>query len=94
MRGEDFQEGMIDDHSSVEAVRDHYDRLTVFYRALWGDHIHHGYWENDESPARAQVKLGGLTPKAQWSTACLRQGRLDGSQGKRRVDAHRAGHSW
>ncbi|HEX8652831.1 MAG TPA: methyltransferase domain-containing protein [Pyrinomonadaceae bacterium] len=57
MRGEGFQEGMTDDHSSVEAVRDHYDRLSVFYRALWGDHIHHGYWENNESPARAQVKL-------------------------------------
>jgi tocopherol O-methyltransferase len=57
MRGEDFQEGMIEDHFSVEAVRDHYDRLSVFYRALWGDHIHHGYWEDGESTARAQVKL-------------------------------------
>ena len=42
---------------SVDAVRDHYDRLSVFYRALWGEHIHHGYWEDGESPARAQVKL-------------------------------------
>jgi tocopherol O-methyltransferase len=43
--------------SEVDAVRDHYDRISVFYRALWGDHIHHGYWENSESPERAQVKL-------------------------------------
>src|SRR5918998_649666 len=41
----------------IEAVRDHYDRLSVFYRALWGDHIHHGFWENNESPKVAQVKL-------------------------------------
>jgi tocopherol O-methyltransferase len=43
--------------SEVDAVRDHYDRISVFYRALWGDHIHHGYWENSESPKVAQVKL-------------------------------------
>lgn len=41
----------------VSAVRDHYDRISVFYRAFWGDHIHHGYFEDHESPARAQVKL-------------------------------------
>lgn len=43
--------------TEVDAVRDHYDRISVFYRALWGDHIHHGYWENGESPKIAQVKL-------------------------------------
>jgi tocopherol O-methyltransferase len=48
---------MIEDNFSVEAVREHYDRLSVFYGALWGEHIHHGYWENGESPARAQEKL-------------------------------------
>lgn len=57
MRVEDFQEDMIEDNFSVEAVRDHYDRLSVFYGALWGEHLHHGYWENGESPARAQEKL-------------------------------------
>lgn len=45
------------DHLDIDAVRDHYDRISVFYRALWGDHIHHGYWEHDESPEEAQVKL-------------------------------------
>ncbi len=38
-------------------VREHYDRLSVFYHRLWGEHIHHGYWENGESPAQAQDKL-------------------------------------
>jgi tocopherol O-methyltransferase len=45
------------DENLVAAIRDHYDRISVFYRALWGDHIHHGYWEDGESPAEAQVKL-------------------------------------
>ena len=53
------------------AVREHYDRLTIFYRTLWGEHIHHGFWEDSESPAIAKVKLierlaarAGVTPNA------------------------------
>src|ERR1051326_8294533 len=43
---------------SLDMIRDHYDRLSPLYRALWGEHIHHGYFETgDESPARAQLKL-------------------------------------
>lgn len=42
---------------SVAAIRDHYDRLARLYRSLWGHHIHHGYWENGESPAAAQRRL-------------------------------------
>lgn len=38
-------------------IRRHYDGLSAFYRLFWGPHIHHGYWEGDESPAQAQVKL-------------------------------------
>jgi tocopherol O-methyltransferase len=41
----------------IRAIREHYDHLSVFYRLLWGAHIHHGYWEGDESPAVAQVQL-------------------------------------
>lgn len=44
-------------NSDLAAIRDHYDRVSVFYRALWGDHIHHGYFEGRESPRRAQLKL-------------------------------------
>lgn len=38
-------------------VRSHYDRLSIFYRWLWGEHIHHGFWRDGESPREAQVAL-------------------------------------
>ena len=41
-----------------DRVRAHYDLASPHYRALWGVHIHHGYWETgDESKERAQEKL-------------------------------------
>jgi tocopherol O-methyltransferase len=48
---------MSTDDIDVEAIRAHYDRVSPYYRAFWGEHIHHGYWEDGESPAAAQVKL-------------------------------------
>jgi tocopherol O-methyltransferase len=41
----------------AELVREHYDRLSPLYNTLWGEHIHHGYFEDGESPRRAQLKL-------------------------------------
>jgi tocopherol O-methyltransferase len=41
----------------VDAVRTHYDRLAFYYRAFWGNHIHHGYWQGEECPAAAQEQL-------------------------------------
>jgi tocopherol O-methyltransferase len=39
-------------------VLDHYNRVSPYYRALWGEHIHHGYWiRGDESKDTAQVQL-------------------------------------
>ncbi len=47
-------------------VQKHYDHLSRFYRMLWGEHLHHGYWENGESIERAQIKLmEHLAEKAQ-----------------------------
>ena len=40
-----------------QVIRGHYDLSTLFYRLLWGPHIHHGFWEADESPLVAQVQL-------------------------------------
>lgn len=43
------------------AVADHYDELDRVYRALWGEHVHHGYWTTGrESPAQAVVALSDL----------------------------------
>jgi tocopherol O-methyltransferase len=38
----------------VDAIRTHYDRLAFFYRAFWGEHIHHGYWESEEKAEEAK----------------------------------------
>lgn len=38
-------------------IRDHYNVSTLFYRLLWGQHIHHGLWEGDESPRAAARQL-------------------------------------
>src|SRR5215472_170599 len=41
-----------------DKVREHYDRISPYYRALWGEHIHHGYWiRGDESKETAQIQL-------------------------------------
>lgn len=39
------------------AIRFHYDLSTVFYRLLWGHHIHHGLWQANETPRVAQQQL-------------------------------------
>lgn len=38
-------------------IRFHYDLSTLFYRLLWGVHIHHGLWNDNESPRQAQQQL-------------------------------------
>lgn len=48
-------------HSSTaipkKSIRLHYELATLFYRLLWGPHVHHGLWESNESPRRAQLRL-------------------------------------
>jgi tocopherol O-methyltransferase len=39
------------------AIQSHYDLATFFYRLLWGEHIHHGLWDGEESPEEAQRRL-------------------------------------
>jgi len=41
----------------VGHVGEHYDRLSSLYRLFWGEHLHHGYFENNEAPKRAQIQL-------------------------------------
>jgi tocopherol O-methyltransferase len=41
----------------VEKIGNHYDRLSFFYNLFWGPHIHHGFWEGNETPLQAQENL-------------------------------------
>ena len=39
-------------------VADHYNELDLFYREIWGEHVHHGLWlTGNEDPALAVVQL-------------------------------------
>ena len=39
-------------------IIDHYDLVSPYYRSLWGEHLHHGYWIcGDESKEKAQLQL-------------------------------------
>jgi len=42
---------------NIAQIRNHYDHLSFWYRTLWGEHIHHGYWEDNESVATALIQL-------------------------------------
>ena len=43
-----------DKHRIIE----HYDLISPYYRSLWGEHLHHGYWiRGDESKEMAQLQL-------------------------------------
>jgi tocopherol O-methyltransferase len=53
-----------------KAIQHHYDLATLFYRLLWGPHIHHGLWESDGSPLLAQRRLIDRLA----ATVCLERG--------------------
>lgn len=39
-------------------IVEHYDVVSPYYRALWGEHLHHGYWiTGEETKEIAQVQL-------------------------------------
>jgi tocopherol O-methyltransferase len=39
-------------------VQKHYDVMSPYYRELWGEHIHHGYWiRGNETKEQAQIQL-------------------------------------
>ncbi|MCA9264493.1 MAG: class I SAM-dependent methyltransferase [Planctomycetales bacterium] len=38
-------------------IERHYDVSTLFYRLLWGAHIHHGLWHGQEPIQQAQLQL-------------------------------------
>jgi len=45
-------------YTDKETIREHYDRVSPYYRDFWGEHIHHGYWiRGDETKEEAQTQL-------------------------------------
>jgi len=41
-----------------QKIIEHYNVVSPYYRALWGEHLHHGYWiRGDESKEQAQLQL-------------------------------------
>ncbi len=45
-------------YNDKKKIRDHYDRVSLYYRSLWGEHLHHGYWiRGDETKEKAQLQL-------------------------------------
>ena len=53
------------------AIRLSNDLATPFYRLFWGRHIHHGLWNDAETPAAAQSNL---------MEAVIREARLRGGE--------------
>jgi tocopherol O-methyltransferase len=46
---------------TTAAVAAHYNDLDAFYREVWGDHVHHGYWATGrETPSEAAEALVDL----------------------------------
>jgi tocopherol O-methyltransferase len=43
-------------HFDTSAVADHYNELDVFYRELWGEHVHHGLWVSGRESPDAAVR--------------------------------------
>lgn len=43
---------------TADGVAGHYDELDIAYRRIWGEHVHHGYWQTGrESAAEAAQAL-------------------------------------
>ena len=42
--------------ADVAAVAAHYDDLDLFYRTIWGTHVHHGYWRTGKESTEEAVE--------------------------------------
>ena len=45
-------------YNEKQKIIEHYDLVSPYYRELWGQHLHHGYWETGaETKEEAQAAL-------------------------------------
>ena len=52
-------------YNDKRKIMAHYDVVSPYYRTLWGEHLHHGYWATGaESPAEAQLALTAYLAEA------------------------------
>jgi tocopherol O-methyltransferase len=59
-----------------DKIIEHYDIVSPYYRSLWGEHLHHGYWiDGNESKEKAQLQL--IEHLAQLANVKLRSNILD-----------------
>ncbi len=49
-----------DTPQDARAVADHYDELDPFYREVWGEHVHHGYWTSGRETRAEAVEALSL----------------------------------
>ena len=42
--------------ADVAAVAAHYDDLDLFYRTIWGTHVHHGYWRTGKESTEEAIE--------------------------------------
>jgi tocopherol O-methyltransferase len=40
----------------ASVVANHYNELDVFYRELWGEHLHHGLWITGQESSQVAVR--------------------------------------
>lgn len=59
MSGFDFAPlGAMTRYNDKEKVSKFYDFVSPYFRSLWGEHLHHGYWiRGNETKERAQIQL-------------------------------------
>ncbi|WP_339733507.1 class I SAM-dependent methyltransferase [uncultured Gimesia sp.] len=48
-----------------DVIRSHYNLTTLFYRLLWGRHIHHGLWKENSNAALELSDYGNTSAIAQ-----------------------------
>ncbi|MCI0400464.1 MAG: methyltransferase domain-containing protein [Gammaproteobacteria bacterium] len=54
-----------------ESVAGHYEELDAFYRDIWGEHVHHGFWRTGkESVEQAVLNLSAYVAEI----ACIKPG--------------------
>ena len=52
------QLGAMTRQNDKEQIREFYDFVSSHFHALWGEHLHHGYWiRGDETKEKAQIQL-------------------------------------